>query len=695
MAKESKDGASKRSQNQKELEERQGHDTGMNTGVAIIGFILCGVAGAGLMWGYDAHRMKSGDISADDSTSGSVWSDKDSPVPIDSKDPMWGVRSAPVTIVQFSDYQCPYCSKVELTMDQVKKTYGPDKVRVIWKNEPLPFHPNAKPAAEAAQGVFALKGNDAFWKFHDTAFKNQSALSDDSYAKWATESGVDMPKFKAGLAAHKWADKVEKDHADAKTAGVNGTPAFFINGVSLSGAQPFEKFKAVIDQELGKAQAKIAAGTPKDKIYVTMSTENKKAPAPAEDDGEEKEDSKTVWKVPVGKSPIQGSDKALVTIIEFSDFQCPYCKKVEDSLKKVKADYGDKVRLVWKHEPLPFHPRAEPAAELTNEARAEKGDKGFWEAHDRLFDSQPKLEDADLDKIAADMGLNADKVKSARTEHRYKKDVDADQDVADDFAASGTPHFFVNGRRLVGAQPYDKFKKIIDEEVTRAQGLLAKGTAQADLYDALIKDGKGTPDPEKKNVPLLANAPSRGNANAKVVIQEFSDFQCPYCSKAEDSVNEVMKNYGDKVKFVWRNMPLPMHADAPLAAQASMEAYKQKGSDGFWKMHDLLYGAQKTEGGLKREALDKYAQQLGLNMDKWKTALDTQSHKAEVDADAKAGNDAGISGTPAFLINGYFINGAQPFGKFRKLIDKALADPAGSQAGVGAPAQAKEGHPAH
>src|SRR6185437_4056732 len=142
--------------------------------------------------------------------------------------------------------------------------------------------------------------------------------------------------------------------------------------------------------------------------------------------------------------------------IEFSDFQCPYCKKVEDSLKKVKADYGDKVRLVWKHEPLPFHPRAEPAAELTQEARAEKGDKGFWDAHDRLFDSQPKLEDADLDKIAADMGLNADKVKSARTEHKYKKDVDADQEVGDYFAASGTPHFFINGRRLVGAQPYDK-----------------------------------------------------------------------------------------------------------------------------------------------------------------------------------------------------------------------------------------------
>ena len=108
-----------------------------------------------------------------------------------------------------------------------------------------------------------------------------------------------------------------------------------------------------------------------------------------------------------------------------------------------------------------------------------------------------------------------------------------------------------------------------------------------------------------------------------------------------------------------------------------MEAYKQKGNDGFWKMHDLLYANQPSkeqQDGLKRPTLDSYAQQLGLDMDKWKAALDSQAHKAEVDADAKAGNDAGISGTPAFIINGYFINGAQPFAKFRKVIEKALAE---------------------
>src|SRR5450432_2082224 len=174
---------------------------GMNTGVAIVGFLLCFIAGAGLMWGYDAKRSRSGEaIGADSTTAGAVWSDSDSPIPVTSKDPMWGNRNAPVTIVHFSDFQCPYCSRVEPAFKQIKEAYGPDKVRIIWKNAPLPFHPNAHPAAEASVGVFELKGNDAFWKFHDTAFANQSALSPENYEKWAKESGVDMAKFKAGVA---------------------------------------------------------------------------------------------------------------------------------------------------------------------------------------------------------------------------------------------------------------------------------------------------------------------------------------------------------------------------------------------------------------------------------------------------------------------------------------------------------------
>jgi protein-disulfide isomerase len=652
----------------------------MNVGVAVVGFILCFLAGAGLMWGIDAQRMKAGGGAMADSTSGGTWSDDDSPIPVSSKDPMWGNKNAPVTIVQFSDFQCPFCSKIEPTIDQVKSTYGPDKVRLFWKNKPLPFHPNAKPAAEAAMGVFALKGNDGFWKFHDTAFKNQSALSPSSYETWAKDAGADPAKFKAGIDAHTWAAKVEADDQLSGKVGVSGTPAAFVNGVLLSGAQPFDKFKAVIDQELQKAQAKIASGTPKDHVYDVMSKENK-ANAPADDkkkdDQGDKEDTTTVFKVPVGSSPVLGSNNALVTIVEFSDFQCPYCSKVEPTLKQIREKYGDKVRLVWKNEPLPFHPRAEPAAEVAMEARAEKGDKGFWDAHDKLFASQPKLDDPDLEKVAQDLGLNMDKVRDAMKNHKYKPAIDGDADLGDDLQANGTPHFFVDGRRLVGAQPPEKFEKIIDEEITKAQALISSGKRPDQVYDAMIANGKGAPEVEKKNVPSSPNAPARGNLKSKVTILEFSDFQCPFCKRAEDSVNQVMAAYGDKIRFEWHNLPLPMHPDAPLAAQASMEAYKQKGPDAFWKMHDLLYANQPSkekQDGLKREALDSYAQQLNLDMGKWKTALDTQSHKAEVDADAKIGNDAGISGTPAFIINGYFINGAQPFPKFRKLIERALAE---------------------
>ncbi len=670
--------------NQPTSEEAGG--AGVNTGVAVIGFILCFLAGGALMWGFDQHRLRGGEITADSSASSASWDDSDSPIPISSKDPMWGKRDAPVTIVEYSDFQCPYCSRVEPTLDQVRTTYGPDKVRVVWKNNPLPFHQNAKPAAEAAVGVFALAGSDGFWKFHDTAFKNQGALGDDSYAKWAKDAGVtDAAAYKAGLASHKWADKVDKDLNDGKSAGVQGTPSFFINGVFINGAQPFDNFKKTIDQELQKAQAKIASGTAKTRVYVEMSKENKKAQPPAKEEEEEKEDTTSVFKVPVGNSPVLGDPRAPVTIVVFSDFQCPFCGRVEPTLKSLRDKYGDKLRLVWKNEPLPFHPAAEPAAEAALEVRTEKGDKGFWDVHDKFFASQKDLTNGSapnidaIVKMASDSGASADKLKKAISDHTHKKEIDADQDLAEDFQANGTPHFFVNGRRLVGAQPQEKFEKIIDEEIKKAQDLVAKGTKPSELYETLTKEGKGPPEPEKKDVPksLPSSDPSRGNMSAKVTIHEWSDFQCPFCGRVEPTVQQVMKDYGERIKFVWHDLPLPMHPDAPLAAQAGREAFAQKGPSAFWAMHDKMFANQQK---IKRDDLDGYAKDLNLNMDKWKADLDGSTHTAEIEADKKAGNDDGIGGTPAFIIvagnapSGYFINGAQSYGKFRKLIERALSD---------------------
>jgi protein-disulfide isomerase len=596
-----------------------------------------------------------------------TWSDEESPVPVTSKDPIWGNREAPVTIVMFSDFQCPFCARVEPTLDQLKTTYGPEKLRIVWKNQPLSFHVNAKPAAESAQIVFTLGGSTAFFKFHDQAFKDQAHLEPANYRLWAIAAGVDGKAYDKALAAHGADAKIAEDQALATKVGANGTPAFRINGLELSGAQPIEKFKAVIDGELSKASTKIASGTPKNKIYVALSTANFAQAPPKKTDDEHDEEPGVVWRVPVLGSPVRGNVDAPVTIIEFSDFQCPFCKRTEPTLEKIRDTYGDKVRIVWKNSPLPFHPRAEPAAELALEARAEKGDAGFFRAHDKLFDSQPRLDDDDLFAMAGQLGLDTGKVRSAIRDKKHAREIDADLELADDVQATGTPHFFINGRRMVGAQPFEKFQKLIDEELKK---FAAQSVPARDYYASLMRDATGPSVAEKKVAPAVPNgAPFRGGKDARVVIQEWGDFQCPFCARANSSLDEVLRVYGDRVKLVWRDKPLPMHADAALAAELAREALEERGPDAFWKMHDKLFANQQR---LKRDDLDRYGIELGLDSKKVARALDGHTHKLVVDTDDKVGTDIGLTGTPAFLINSYYLSGAQPFPKFKKLIDRAL-----------------------
>ncbi|MGK3994630.1 DsbA family protein [Sorangium sp. So ce1024] len=656
----------------------------MNKGTAIVGFLLCFIAGMGLMWSIDRSAGSRGEIAAavDD---GQPWSDEDAAIPVSSKDPMWGSRTAPVTMVVFSDFECPFCTRVEGTITQLKEKYGPEKLRIIWKNNPLPFHKNARPAALAAETVFRLGGSKAFWKFHELAFKNQKSLTPANFETWAAEAGVDKAKFKAAFDRQEYMAKIDADMAVGKSSGVTGTPASIINGVFLSGAQPLEKFTAIIDEQLKAAQAAIAAGTKPEKVYAKLAAENKAKAPPQKDRERPQEDDKTVWKVPVGDAPVKGPETALVTIVEWSDFQCPFCSKVVPTIDELLKTYGDKVRFVWKNNPLPFHQRAEPAAELALEARAQKGEKGFWDAYYLLWKNQQKLSDDDLLGYAKELGLDVEKVKVAITTKKYGASISADQELADDLQASGTPHFFINGRRLVGAQPIDKFKTIIDEEIKKAEGLLAKGVPAKNLYAEIIKDGKEPPPPERKEVAAPApNSPWKGGERAKVVMQVFSDFECPFCKRVEDTISQISKTYGDKLKIVWRHRPLPMHKNAPLASEAAQEAYAQKGNAGFWAYHELLFKNQGQPEAFSRASLEKYAEEVGLDLTKFKQALDTNTHKAFVDADNAIAEKAGISGTPAFVVNGYFISGAQPFSKFKKLIDKAM-----KEAGETAPAAAK------
>ena len=606
--------------------------------------------------------------------------EEDAPVPIAARNPTWGSRTAPVTIVEFADFQCHFCRMGEATMAHVRATYGAQTVRIVWKNSPLDFHAEAHPTAEAAAAVFALAGGDAFWRFHSSALSEQGDLGLENSLKWAKAAGVnDVDALRAGLVSHRWAPAVDADLAEGQSLGVRGTPTFFVNGIGVVGAQPFEFFRSLIDDQMRAAQAKLAAGTPPDRLYTELSRDNRAATpkVEAQDDGDDG-DTKTVFKVPVGHSPVRGTSAALVTIVEFADYQCPYCARGEETLRALRDEYGDKLRVVFKDEPLPFHERAEPAAEAALQVREEKGDAAFWQMHDALFASQDDLKDDTLVRIAAQLGARADRVKTAIDKHTHSRTIDDDLELSDDLQADGTPHFFIDGRRLVGSLPREKFEAIIDEELKKAQDLVARGTKPGDdLYEALTRDGKGPPPPETRDLApsVPARDPVRGSAQAKIIVHEWSDFQCPYCSRVEPTVARLLQEYGPRIKLVWHDLPLPMHPDAPLAAQAAREALAQRGDKGFWALHDTLFDHQKDLG---RDALDGYSQALGLDPRKWRASLDSGQHRAEVDADSKAAADMDIRGTPSFVIavagakTGYFLSGAQPYPRFRKLVELAL-----------------------
>jgi protein-disulfide isomerase len=389
-------------------------------------------------------------------------------VPVTAKDPVSGNSDALVTIVEFSDFQCPFCARVGETLDELRRVFGPDELRLVWKNYPLPFHDQARPAADAAMTVFALGGADAFWKFHDLVFANQRELSAENYVRWAVMAGIDGAKFETELSLRRHAGKTDEDVALATRLGIRGTPVFRINGVPLMGAQPLGSFKTIIDAQLAAAKALVSSGTPVSQVYNVLSAKNAEAvPAEVERDTPEPEDT-AIWPVPVAKSdPTRGSADAAVTLVLFSDFQCPFCKRVEGTLDALEQKYGTDLRIVWKDYPLPFHDRAVPAAVLARVALAKKGTKGFWQAHRALFEGQEDLDDGALKAIAKGLGLPWSEIQKAIADRRFKDVFKESEDLAKTLKVSGTPCAFVNGYRVAGAVPVEKFVEVIDAQLAK------------------------------------------------------------------------------------------------------------------------------------------------------------------------------------------------------------------------------------
>jgi protein-disulfide isomerase len=174
-------------------------------------------------------------------------------VNVAADDPVLGGAAAPVTLVEFSDFQCPFCARVMPTLKKVKETYG-DRVRIVWKDFPLTsIHPQAFRAAEAGQ---CAREQGKFWELHDVLFANQAALQPDELKKHAAAVGLDATKFNACFDASKYGERVQQQMQTGTQLGVGSTPSIFINGRLVAGAQPYEVFAGIIDEELARAGTK-------------------------------------------------------------------------------------------------------------------------------------------------------------------------------------------------------------------------------------------------------------------------------------------------------------------------------------------------------------------------------------------------------------------------------------------------------
>ena len=393
--------------------------------------------------------------------------------------------------------------------------------------------------------------------------------------------------------------------------------------------------------------------------------------------------STEVYRVPVASLPSFGDADALVTIVEFTDYECPFCGRAEKTMERLRATYGSALRFVVAETPLPIHDHARPAAFAALAADAQ----GKFEAmHANLFALAGAISDESIEGAARASDLDPSRFEA----DRRTAPLAPSEQLAEQFGVHGTPTFFVGGRRVVGAQPYETFQSVIDERLAAARSLVASGVRPRDVYASLTASGadryvEATKEAETGSCGTSCNegagpgaepsdavetvsidgAPAKGPANAPITIVAFADFECPFCLKSEATLRAVEQAHPGDVRIVFKNDPLPIHAHARLAADAGVAAANQ---GHFWELHDRLFG--RPAAALDRANLLKIAADMNLDAARFAADLDDPRTDERVQRDADEAKALGVNGTPTFFVNGHRVIGAQPQATFEAAIAK-------------------------
>ncbi len=410
-------------------------------------------------------------------------------------EPQMGPDDALVTIIEFSDFQCPYCAKAAGPLKEVKDKFG-DDVRVIFKHYPLPGHSKAIPAAKIS---YAAHKQGHFLTFHDALFEGKGDIDAETLSSMIESNDLDAEKFAKDMESEAAQKSIDSDHIAGGKVGVNGTPSFIVNGHSYSGALGYQAWRQIVQAELDQAREVEASGVDRGDVYDELMKNAQEVRGggkavggkPSERKARERRPGEPhpdkSYRVPTGNDrPQLGPDDALVTIVEFADFHCPFCARAASSIKTVQKKYDKDVRLVFRQRPLSMHPHARDAARA---ALAAHRQGKFWEMHDLLYEKQPK----DLEgfkKLAKRLELDEDQFVADFEDESGELEewIKLDETVATHFGSGGTPAFFINGRFISGAQPYNVFDDLVKEELAKARALMVKESLPREqVYDRVLE----------------------------------------------------------------------------------------------------------------------------------------------------------------------------------------------------------------
>ncbi|MEO7729535.1 MAG: thioredoxin domain-containing protein [Kofleriaceae bacterium] len=420
--------------------------------------------------------------------------------------PASGPSDAPVTIVAWSDYQCGYCNRVQSTLDHLARLY-PGQLR--WVHRTMPLDDENTMVSEAA---LAADAQGRFLPMNDRLYALGGRVDRPTVELLARELGLDLVRFRADLDSHAFRPAIDADMADARLLGVSGTPTFFINGRALFGNQPLPVFVEVVDQELARAAAQhagydalVASGKPTaDAPSTTTNAHHPLEPT-------------TTYRIGLGLPGHQsGPDNALLTLVVWSDFQCPYCAKQAPVLAELRARYKDEIRIVYRHLAMGFHRDAALAAEAAV-AAAEQGK--FWAFHDQVFANFGHLTRADLEGYAQAIGLDLPVFRAALDQRRYRDAIVAEGAAGEALGVDGTPTMFINGAPVVGARTAAMIGPLIEAHLARSRDVTSAGVAPADLYAMLMTGGAGDDraDPSRIPVPAAVHVEPRSDDRVRGV----------------------------------------------------------------------------------------------------------------------------------------------------------------------------------